>query len=75
MDKMTIKISLTLEQSIMLLTLGIFLLVGGCSRAQEYKGLDSKTMSQEIIRQLERKEGMTIEDFMIRDYFRRMMEK
>ena len=37
--------------------------------------LTSKEMKDEIIRQLKEKEGMTIEDYLIKQYFERMMEE
>lgn len=37
--------------------------------------LTSKEMRNEIIRQLREKEGMTFEDYLIKQYFKRMMEE
>jgi len=37
--------------------------------------LTSKEMRDEIIRQLKEKEGMTIEDYILKQYFERLMEE
>lgn len=40
-----------------------------------YHKIVSKIMSKEIIKQLKEKEGKTIRDYYMEDYFRRMMNK